>query len=491
MSKIIKKLDLTNLIEKHFIDDLVEDYFHIKKIRAKDLLTYTRFDLGFKLLYLEMLSNDLDFSKEVYKEHIRAFSLGKYTEYGNEDKIGIDRFISDFDKTFKDIKENGYDGSKSLIPLSENGSILNGAHRVASSIFLDKDVECINIDLPNQVYDYKFFYNRNVSKKMLDIAATKFVEYAENTFIAFLWPIAEGFEKEIEKVIPNIVYRKKITLTRNGAHNLISKVYFGEKWLGNIENNFSGSQGKLKECFPNFNPVRIIVFQAENLKEVLKIKDSIRNIFNVGKHSIHITDTKEEAVAAARMVLNDNSIHFLNYAKPNRYILTHKKIDKFKNFLYKNNLTPTDVVLDSGIIMSIYGLRECSDVDYLINDNNKIKHDVSEFDYHEGSLKYHEEDKLSLIYNPKNYFYFKELKFLSFYQLYKMKINRDEEKDQNDCKIMDAMIEKNTVKELFYHIKQTLYYEKVRLKPRVKNLLKILKLEALARRIYKKVRKKK
>ena len=57
----------------------------------------------------------------------------------------------------------------------------------------------------------------------------------------------------------------------------------------------------------------------------MKIKDKIREVFNVGKHSVHITDTKEEAIRTARVVFNDNSIHFLNYAKPNKYISIHKK----------------------------------------------------------------------------------------------------------------------------------------------------------------------
>jgi hypothetical protein len=493
MNKVIKKSDVTHLLERHLIDDLMGDSFHVKKVRSKNLLNHKRFDLGFKLFYLEMLENNvnMDFSKEIYKEHIRAFSLGKFSEPGNDDKIGIDKFISDFHDTFKDIKENGYDGAKSLIPLSENDSILNGAHRVASAIFLDKDVECIETGKIDQVYDYKFFFNRKVPREILDIVATKFVEYAENTFVAFLWPAAQGFEKEVEKAIPNIVYRKKITINSNGAHNLLSKIYLGEKWLGSRENNFSGSQEKLRGCFPNFSPVRVIVFQADTLKEVIKIKDDVRNIFNVGKHSIHITDTKEEALAVVKMVLNDNSLHFLNHAKPNKYITTHKKIDSYREFLNNNNVNPTDVVLDSGIIMSIYGLRECSDVDYLIVDKSKISHEVPEIDCHEDSLIHHDIDKLNLIYNPKNYFYFDELKFISFSQIYKMKMNRKEEKDNNDCKIMDAMIEKNSLKEYFYHFKQSLYYVRVRSKSRIKSLLKIIKLEALGRIVYKKIRKKK
>ncbi len=477
----ITKDKLLKLIEPHFENDLVQDSYETKTIKAKELLTHTRFDLAFKLLYLEMMDKDVRFAKEIYKEHIRAFSLGKFTEPGNEEKNSIDIFIEEFHKTFQDIKLNGFDGSKTLIPLSQNGSIANGAHRVASAIYLDRDVECVQLDTANHIYDYKFFYSRNVPSEMLDVVATKFVEYADNVHVAFIWPTAQGHDKKIEKVIPNIVYRKEMTLAPNGAHNLLSQIYYGEEWLGSVEDDFRGSKGKLIECFKTFDPVRIIAFQAENLDEVLVIKDKIRDIFNVGKHSIHITDTKEEAIRVARVVFNDNSIHFLNYAKPNRYISTHTKINKFKEFIVKNELDVNDIVLDNEMVLSAYGLRESSDIDYFVDDNKKLK-------YHDEELEYHDEEKLELIYNPKNYFYFNDFKFISFNQLYKMKKNRAEEKDKNDCKMMEALIENDRFKKIVNKLKQSFYYMKIKTRASLIKVLKNIGFYELTRAIYRKAK---
>ncbi len=477
----LKKNKLLKLIEPHFEKDLVQDSYEIKTLKAKKLLTHTRFDLAFKLLYLEMMDKDVRFAKEIYKDHIRAFSLGKFTEPGNEEKNSIDRFLEEFHNTFEDIKLNGFDSSKTLIPLSKNGSIANGAHRIASAIYLDKALECVQINTANHIYDYKFFYSRNVPSEMLDVVATKFVEYADNVHVAFLWPTAKGNDKEIEKVIPNIVYRKEMTLAPNGAHNLLSQIYYGEEWLGSVEDDFRGSKGKLVECFKTFEPVRIIAFQANSLDDVLKIKDKVREIFNVGKHSIHITDTKEEAIRVARVVFNDNSIHFLNYAKPNRYISTHKKIDKFKEFLAKNELDINDLVLDNEIVLSAYGLRESSDIDYFVDDNEKLK-------YNDEELEYHDEEKLELIYNPKNYFYFNDLKFVSFNQLYKMKKNRAEEKDKNDCKMMEALIENDRFKKIVNKWKQSFYYMKIKTRASLIKVLKNIGFYELTRAIYQKVK---
>ena len=463
---------LLKLIDRHFENNLTEDSYEVQMLNASKLLTHTRFDLAFKLLYIEMMSKDVKFAKEIYADHIRAFSLGKFLEPGNEAKNSIDRFLEEFHKTFKDIKLNGFDSSKTIIPLSKNGSIANGAHRVASAIYLDKDVECVKIDSADHIYDYKFFYSRNVVSEMLDVVATKFVEYADNVHVAFIWPTAQGHDDKIEKVIPNIVYRKEVTLTLNGAHNLLSQIYYGEEWLGGVEDNFRGSKGKLVECFKTFDPVRIIAFQANNLDEVLFIKDKIRDIFDVGKHSIHITDTTEEAIRVARVVFNDNSIHFLNYAKPNKYISTHQIIDKFKEFIVQNELDSNDLLLDSNIILSTYGRREAKDTDFFCFENNKIIKSFEDINIHDEELQYYQEEKNELIYNPKNYFYFNDLKFISFNQLYKVKKNRAEEKDINDCKMMEALIKNNKFKELANKWKQKSYYWKIKARVELINLFK-------------------
>lgn len=477
--------DLYKLIEKHFHSSLEGVFPLIKKVDARNLLTHTRFDLAFKLLYLELLDKNVKFAKEAYREHIRAFSLGSFKEPGQEDKNSIDKFYQSFTATFNDIKSNGFDASKSIVPLSINGSITNGAHRVASAIFLDQEVEYVSLETSDHVYDYKFFYSRNVNQELLDLAATKFVHYADNAYIAFVWPTAVGHDAELEYIIPNIVYRKDVKLSPNGAHNLLSQIYYAEPWLGSVDNNFSGTKSKLVECFKTFDNVRVITFQAKSLDEVLQIKERVRKLFNVGKHSIHITDTKEEAVRVTRIMFNDNSIHFLNYAQPNKYRSTHAKLEKFRKFLVKNKISNQDIVLDSGIVLSLYGFREASDIDYLASDKFIIDINEEELEYHDEELEYHDEEKAELIYNPKFYFYFNNIKFISFNQIYRMKKNRADQKDINDYRLMESIIENNRFKEIKSKIRQNIYYGKIKFRYNIIRLLKDIGLYQNVKNVYK------
>ncbi|MCQ4230888.1 hypothetical protein M8P87_13645 [Pseudomonas stutzeri] len=481
----LSKEELHGLLEPHFHKHLDKDSYAINSVNSDMLVNGKRFDLAFKILYLEMREKSLRFATDIYKEHIRAFSLGGYVEPGQEEtKNSLDCFLTDFSSIFQSIKDIGFDSTKTVLPITMEGTIANGAHRLASAIFLNQPVQTVKLDMPGPIYDYRFFYNRNVSSNYLDAAATKFIELADNVFVAFLWPVAQGHDKVVEQIIPNIFYRKDVLFTPNGAHNLLSQIYHGERWLGTVENNYSGVKGKLVECFKSFDQVRVIAFQAESLEAVIKIKEKIRGVFGVGKHSIHITDTKDEAVRVARLVLNENSLHFLNYAKPNRYLSVHKKIASFRAYLERNSINPEDIVLDSGVVLSIYGLREAADVDYLAP--SEISLDVVDhLESHDEVLKHHGEDKGTLIYNPQYYFYFEGVKFLSFKQVFRMKSNRNESKDRNDCAMMKALDDNRVYKRKIAKLRQWFYYSAVKVKSKIASLLNFFGLFDVVFKIYK------
>ena len=489
MSKIlIKKEKLKKLIEPHYYKNLVNDEYKLKTINANQLLTFNRFDLCFKLMFLEKMEYDPAQAMIIYKEHIRSLTLGKFSEPGSLKKNSFEKYIQDFESLLNDIRENGFKKNKSLIPLSSNGSIANGSHRASIAIFFNKKVDCVDINVQNHLYDYIFFYKRKVSTQIMDAAANTFIKYAKNVYIAIIWPSAIGRDKELHAILDRVVYLKNVKLNRNGAHNLISQVYFGEDWLGSVKDNYKGSDGKLIKCFKSFDPVKFIAFQSTD-EEVVKIKQRIRSLFNLGKHSVHITDNHSESLRVSRLAFNDNSIHFLNYSKPNKFLSTHKKIDNFKLFLKENQINEDSAILDSSIVLSAYGLREAKDTDFLINKSKDIKFNFDSINNHEEVLNHYGLKKAHLIYSPDNYFYFNDVKFTSFSNLYDMKLKRGETKDQNDLMLMEALIESNTFKENYAKLKQFVYYEKIKSRQRALNLLKALGLYIFLKKIYKGLKK--
>ena len=487
----MKKNNLKNKIEPFIFNKLKNSNYEVKRIKASNLLTWNRLDLAFKLFYLDYKNKNTILAEKVYKEDIKSQTLGKFIEYGNENnKNNFETYLNKFNDLFHDIKNNGFDFKTSIIPLSEDGTLINGAHRLSASIFLDKHVECIVTEEKSMIADYNYFFKRNITSNTLDLVVNKFIEYSrDNIYVAFLWPSGKGDNKLAESYFTNIVYKKSISLSFNGAFNLLVELYKHMKWTGSQEAGFPGIRKKLIECFPVFKPITVLVFQSETIEDVKIIKEKVRQVHGIGFSSIHITDSKEEAIRISKLIFNENGIHFLNYAKPYRYSLLSNELNKFNSYLKTNNYSNEDVVLDGSIILSQYGLRKNADIDYLSFESiNNPK-----YESHDSQLKFHKKTKDDLIYNPQYYFQYNNFKFISFNQTYLMKMNRNEQKDKTDCGIMISSIENNRFKTFILKKKQSFFYGKIKLISRYNKFkFLILKKSGLykpVRYIYKKIKK--
>ena len=99
-------------------------------------------------------------------------------------------------------------------------------------------------------------------------------------------------------------------------------LYTEEPWLGTWENSFSGAHGKGSACFNMNNaqfPTCIYLFECESLDKVRKCKKEIRNVFQMNNDSVHINDHHKETVLYAQSYFNNNSLHFINHAKPKKF----------------------------------------------------------------------------------------------------------------------------------------------------------------------------
>ena len=163
--KYIKKNKLKNFIEPSFYPLLDKDNYEVFELDPKKLISPNRLDLIYKIIFLRNMNKRSNYATKCYLEHIRSFSFGKYFEPGNSDKNNAKDFLRVFKEIDKDIQINGFDSRKSLIPLANDGTILNGSHRIASSIVRNKKVSCIKLSCDPCIYNYNFFINRLVNKK--------------------------------------------------------------------------------------------------------------------------------------------------------------------------------------------------------------------------------------------------------------------------------------------------------------------------------------
>ena len=377
-------------------------------IKSIELLTPNRLDIVFKYLYLKFYDKSKDFADEIYNEHIKIITNGLYKEIDNG-KEGIDEFhksLQDFNNIKKEINPE-----ISVIPVASDLSISNGAHRVASSIYLNQDIFYETKENKKSNYGYQFFKDRGISQNILELAVLNYIDLKPNTFLALVWPSADK-KKEYLSSFKNIIYEKKFRLNYNGAHNFLAQVYKEQKWIGDFSDGYGGAHIKLSESFKEFSDIHAIFFHEESLSTVNQIKDNLRENLILVKH-LYITDEQSETLELGKYILNSNST-ILNNSKPYLFHNTFHNLKLLKEKLNSLNINNDEIIIDGGSVLSIYGIRGTNDLDYLC-----LSGSINGFDNHASQLVYHEEKIEDLIFNPKYYFYFNDFKFFQLNRLKK------------------------------------------------------------------------
>ena len=377
-----------------------------------DLLTHKRLDVVVKYLYASNLSSG--FYKWMYKEHIKVW---------NNFKEGEKKGFEDFDSAFKSIIDGPVNEP---VPVNSDGHIANGAHRLAAALYRKRPIYVRDTD-SNENYDiradYEYFTGRNLSKTILQRAALEYAKLKLNSHIICLFPIAHRRMRDVMQIIEqysNIFYKSSVKLNAIGQLGLMKEIYFVEGWA-----NEEGIKRKGDQCFRGDSEVTFVLIDAKNLETVKEMKTKIRELFNVGNHSVHISDYHTDAIRIAKTVFNDNSIHFLNNRK-------NVSFPKYKELI--SAMKPDDnKVITGSSVLSLYGLRDCKDLDLIYyNDPPADSHNQ----YLERLYKLKIDDIFS---NPKYHLYYQGFKYVTLDVIKNMKTLRNEPKDIIDVQLIEKI----------------------------------------------------
>lgn len=410
------------------------------------LFKWNRFDLPIKNLFLKFFDRNVDcnFGEEIYKEHLRLWN--GFKEYNNPKKNTFEAFKNDFINIYKDMKTNNFDWEKSPIVIDNNKYLLNGAHRTAASSYLNITAKFkTGKDMKDgqKICDYRMFKNLKLDEKYLDAAALELVRKNKNMLLVSLFPSAIRNRNLVDNILlkyANIAYKKDIKLNSTGAFNYTLQIYKGEKWAGNWSNNFSGFRDKTRLCFTNNNPMTVYLIEIEDFSLARKIKEEIRKIYRIGNHSVHINDTHEETLRLSRCLFNKNSIHFLNNANIKKYSNFLNQLNYFEEYLIKNDLDFEEYCITASSVLSLYGLREGKDLDYLHFNSNKITGNSDIDSHNEYGIGKYSKSRDEIIFNPENHFYYGNLKVASLQIIKELKEKRGEEKDLKDIKLINSVL---------------------------------------------------
>ena len=428
-------IDISHIITQYQLPKDIE--YKVEIVEAHSLLCPERLDLAAKYLYLELKDVCPNYSKELYNEHIRVMTKGSYIEPYSQKK-NAESFIKSFNDVYDDLKNNGYSQSVSPIPVDQNYRIMDGAHRIAACIKLGIKVPVVILPMEakDDIYDQAFFEKQGMNPDLLDVIVQCYIRLSNKCACINIWPSAKGHDKELFDIIKKefkIIYKKDVPFNENGAFYYLAQIYQEYSWAQNSSEGFSGVYRKLMPCFPSFDPVRCVFVEVKDYAKLVDIKEEMRELYDLEKHSLHMTDNKKETIQMANILLSANTISFLNACNALEYKNTFKLLEQARNIQKKN-----DVCFTGSLVLALYGVRQANDVDYICSDDN-------DSDSHNAYLSLYGYSKGEILYQPNLSFSFFDLRFLNLKCIKSFKINRDEKKDRDDIKLIDFVL-KNTGK---------------------------------------------
>lgn len=446
-------------------------YFHLDQnceeeiVEARSLLGGARFDLYAILLYIDHYVHavqDLTFAKSVYKERTCAITGYKFAEDGNPNKQSFEDYITTLNALIDDFHNDIFDESKSLIPVDKDYVLVDGAHRVACAAYFGRKIRILRFPDLNITHMSSSVLSKNLlPASVCDTIALEACKWHDNLFMLFLWPKSfcdMGIHSQAIELIygkTSVVYEKETVLTYQAIRNLMIQIYGHMDWVGTVDNDFASTYAKADEVWEQSGKCRILLVQAPSTEYVLETKKQIRDLFNIGLASMHSTDNMRETLIAANALLNANSVHFLSNAQPCKFKKSYKLFETFKTRIEEYSLHKESFIIDSSMILAMFGLRQADDLDYYVIKDASYK---TEFGEGISNIEEHDEHQKAfyncpiedLVYNVSNYFVFNEIKFVSLEKLLEFKNNRFKQhhdaKDAADIKIITYLLNEHSNK---------------------------------------------
>lgn len=344
---------------------------------------------------------------------------------------------------------------------------------------------------------------RVVPNVFLDFIAREIIYQNKKVYVALVWPVCEEKDSIIENILYkycNILYKKRILFSKESATIFLSQ----------IRSKKSHPQGVnlwFQEPYSKYNPLRVYLVECKdidvnleemrsylssvfsnNKKYIGEIEDmygidALKNLYITTKckreirkavgieYAMHINDFHFESIEVGNIVFNENSIDFIKNSKCHG-----SNFNNFKRFMndlkykYKNFLD--SIVIYNSAVLSAYGLRDCSDIDFLhdprvvvprnldsnlsnqnmyfkrgyviiedymgkhfiLEDSPQAYNDLNLDDAKCFRVKISIDD---LLFNPEYYFYYDGIKYATIKFMHYFKNKRGRPKDIKDVRLME------------------------------------------------------
>ncbi|MBL8160194.1 hypothetical protein JNJ66_07115 [Candidatus Saccharibacteria bacterium] len=442
-----------------------------RRIRAKlagqrlysphDLIGPHRLDIAAKTVFARAYieGNTSTWPEELYREHIRAWN-------GFYEKAPLKNSYEDFRRSFVEVIESAQNGKfrhhEAPVSLDREGKLENGAHRVSTALVLDRFVNTfINEEMTAGQWNHDFFsywafwarehLNTGLAEEYVDAMTVEYIALApRQMYVVIVFPTAEDHRDEADGIIRSfgdVLNVKEIPAARLNAKAVIRQLYAGEWW--NDDDHLEHVVNKAEGCFAGTAPLRVYIVRSD-LDEAGRREEKVklRAMWGKENHSIHISDTPEEAHRLTRMFFHAGSRAVLGVELEREFPAKFGRL--FREFMAaapSDIRQRDDICIDSSSTLGILGLRDVNDIDYLHRGEALVRTDNPDISSHNEHAHWYADSIDEIVTNPRLHFYYNGIKFAAPAVVRAMKANRGEEKDKRDVALIDGFM--NNHKEFY------------------------------------------
>ena len=236
----------------------MDNYLHANRFDIIIKIVYMHFHVVIKHIPICILLS--------YTEHLRAWNDFKefcddkdprMNDYYKSCKPmnSTEDILASYHNIIDNLRNYGFNPSKSSIPVDVNRFLINGAHRLTSSIAFSQSV-CIQHLSYKKVFtfDYKFFLRLGLQKRVIEMTVLEYLKIqlhlklTSQVFIVSLFSKDEDKETNMRSILRNkcsrdgaIVYEKDVVITKLGMKQLIIHMYGLQPWIKAKINNMKNS----------------------------------------------------------------------------------------------------------------------------------------------------------------------------------------------------------------------------------------------------------
>lgn len=438
-------------MNKNTLYKLIDSRFHHLEIldkeitykHPKEFIDKNRIDLPIKIEYIKSIIEDSDtqYFRSIYQKTINYFSDGLFYEPGDSKKNTFQDFDDIFLKLYLNIKEAGFLLEKGVIPLSKDGVILDGAHRVAIAYLLNIKIPTIKLNVKSPDFGINFFKRKGAThREILDFIKINTM-HNKKLRTAIIWPYNCSNIDNIQSLYSNIIYTGSMNLNLNGIRNLCLLCYSEESWVGNYLNNWSGIKNKADSCYNKDRNTIFFIYEKAPNQDDISLKEKVRNLTDGSKNNIHTTDNIEETKYLLNTLLRTESEFLLNN-------LNLKSLSKIYESISLAKVDTKKILVTGSSVLSLLNIRDNNDIDILHEKSIHIESSSILGSHNEYQHLYEKKINL-LIQNPLFHYNFLGIKFIDIHNLSVFKSNRHEKKDILDIKLINRAIKKEDGNLLF------------------------------------------